>query len=71
MDRVDKTIKLYNADTFEYKGSILVKGHEWEYRDVEDEYLKKMTVGMPVKAVMMCLIQFNLVYDIFEETEIQ
>jgi hypothetical protein len=67
MDSVDKTIKLYNADSLEYAGSILVKGKAWEYVDVDDEYMKKVTVGMPVKAVMMCLINFNLVYDIFEE----
>ena len=67
MDHVDKTIKLYNADSMEYAGSILVKGQTWEYVDVEDEHMKKVTVGMPVKAVMMCLINFNLVYDIFDE----
>lgn len=67
MDRVDKTIKLYNADSLEYAGSILVRGHSWEYLDVDDEYMKKVTEGMPVKAVMMCLINFNLVYDIIGE----
>ncbi len=67
MDTPIKTIKLFNADSLEYAGSIMVRGQSWEYRDVDDDHLKRVTVGMPVKAVMMCLIHFNLVYDIIEE----
>jgi len=67
VNKPDRTIKLYNADSLEYAGSIVVRGQAWEYQDVDDEHLKSVTVGMPVKAVMMCLINFNLVYDIIEE----
>ncbi len=67
MDSIDRTIKLYDADSFEYAGSIVVSGSDWEYRDVDNDHMKSVTQGMPVKAVLMCMINFNLVYDIIEE----
>ncbi|PKL40602.1 MAG: hypothetical protein CVV44_03090 [Spirochaetae bacterium HGW-Spirochaetae-1] len=59
-------IKLYDADTMEYAGSILVNGGDWEYRDVDHEHLISVTKGMPLKAVLSNLIMFNFVYDILE-----
>lgn len=61
-----KEVKLYNADTLEYAGSMVVNGEKWEYRDVLDEFLVNVTAGMPIKSVFPCLIAFNIVYDIIE-----
>ena len=62
-----KEVKLYNADTLEYEGSMIVKGNSWDPVDINDKHLLEMTKGMPLKAVLPCLITFNLVYDIIEE----
>jgi len=62
-----KEVKLYNADTFEYTGSMIVKNDTWEYVNMEDKYLFEVTKGMPLKSVLPCLITFNLVYDIIED----
>ena len=62
-----KEVKLYNADTLEYAGSMVVKNDSWEYVNVEDKYLSDVTQGMPLKSVLPCLITFNLVYDVIEE----
>ncbi len=59
-------IKLFNADSLEYSGSIIVNGQTWEFSGVTDEHLVRTTSGMPVKAVLACLISFNLVYDIIQ-----
>ncbi len=61
-----KEVKLYNADTLEYAGSMVVDGNTWNYTDVEDSFLVEVTSGMPLKSVFPCLISFNLVYDIIE-----
>ncbi len=61
-----KEVKLYNADTLEYAGSMVVEGNSWNYNDVKDDFLVQVTTGMPLKAVFPCLISFNLVYDIIE-----
>jgi len=61
-----KEVKLYNADTLEYAGSMIVNGNTWEYSEVKDDFLVKSTSSMPMKAVFSCLISFNLVYDIIE-----
>lgn len=61
-----KEVKLYNADTLEYAGSMIVNGHEWDYAEVSDNFLIEVTKGMPLKSVFPCLISFNLVYDIIE-----
>jgi len=61
-----KEIKLYNADTLEYAGSMKVNGEIWEYNEVKDDFLIKSTSGMPIKSVFPLLISFNLVYDIIE-----
>lgn len=60
-------IKLYNIDTLEYSGSIVVTDTGWDYRDVTNEHMMSVTRGMPLKAVMACLVSFNLVYDILED----
>jgi len=61
-----KEIKLFNADTLEYAGSITVNGSSWSYVDVKDDYMIGVTSGMPLKAALQCMITFNLVYDIIE-----
>ena len=64
MECSQKEIRLFNADSLEYSGSIMVTGSEWEFKNVNDAHLIKMTTGMPLKAVMVCLISYNLVYEI-------
>ena len=61
-----KEVKLYNADTMEYAGSMIVNGNTWNYNEVKDDFLVEVTTGMPLKSVFPCLISFNLVYDIIE-----
>ncbi len=61
-----KEVKLYDADTMEYAGSMVVKGNTWDYNEVKDNFLIEVTSGMPLKSVFPCLISFNLVYDIIE-----
>ncbi|MCL2154729.1 MAG: hypothetical protein FWH53_03590 [Leptospirales bacterium] len=62
-----KEVKLYNADTLEYAGSLVVKNNSWDPVKIEDKHLLEVTKGMPLKSVLPCLITFNLVYDIIEE----
>ena len=59
-------IKLYHMETLEYRGMITVKGKDWEFRDVENEHMKAVTSGMPLKALLASLATFDLVYDIIE-----
>lgn len=59
-----KEIKLYDADSLEYSGSIVVNNTEWEYQNVKNEHLIKTTKGLPLKMVLVYLISFNLIYDI-------
>lgn len=61
-----KEIKLYDADSLEYSGSMIVNGGEWKYDGVKDEHLIQVTTGMPLKAALACLISFNFVYDVIE-----
>jgi hypothetical protein len=61
-----KEVKLYDADTLEYAGSMVINGNTWNYNDVKDDFLVEVTTGMPLKSVFPCLISFNLVYDIIE-----
>lgn len=61
-----KEVKLYNADTLEYAGSMVVTGNTWQYSGVKDDFLVESTSAMPMKSVFPCLISFNLVYDIIE-----
>jgi len=61
-----KEVKLYDADTLEYSGSMVVNGKTWDYNEVKDSFLIEVTKGMPLKSVFPCLISFNLVYDIIE-----
>ena len=60
-------IKLFDADTLEYAGEIIINKDQWQYNNVDNDNLVKTTSGMPIKAVLPCLISFNLVYDIVEE----
>jgi hypothetical protein len=57
-------VKIFDADTLDYAGSILVYGREWKYSEVNDSYMIQVTSGMPLKAVLGSLINFNKVYDI-------
>ncbi|MBN2078780.1 MAG: hypothetical protein JW838_07425 [Spirochaetes bacterium] len=59
-------IKLYHIDTLEYRGTIAVKGSEWEFLDVDNDHMKNVTRGMPLKALLASLVTFDLVYDIIE-----
>lgn len=61
-----KEVKLYNADTMEYAGSMVVTVNGWDYSEVKDDFLIEVTSGMPLRSVFPCLISFNLVYDIIE-----
>jgi len=61
-----KEIILYDADSLEYTGKILVEGTSWQFSEVSNDFLLKFTKGMPLKAVLQCLISFNIVYDIIE-----
>jgi len=60
-------IKLYQMDTLEYSGSIIVNNNTWEYRDVTDDHMVSVTRGMPLKAVLACMASFNMVYDMIED----
>ncbi len=62
-----KEVILYDADSLEYSGKILVEGSSWQFCDVSNDFLLKFTKGMPLKAVLQCLISFNIVYDIIEK----
>jgi hypothetical protein len=66
-----KIIKLYDCDSLEYCGSIISEGATWEYKDVTDEHMISVTKGMPLKGVLACLINFNMVYDIYDNPEQQ
>ncbi|MCX7679206.1 MAG: hypothetical protein N2316_08290 [Spirochaetes bacterium] len=57
-------IRLYDADTFDYVGMIVACGSRWEYREVDNEFLQAVTVGMPLRGVLAGLISFNIVYEI-------
>ncbi len=63
-------IKLYDADTLEYAGSMKVNKGEWHYEGVTDEFLVQMTTGLPLKGALSSLITFNMVYDVIE-TEVE
>lgn len=65
--KITSIVKLFDADSLEYAGSIEVRGFDWNYAEVKDENLIKMTSGMPVKGVLAMLINFNLVYDIISQ----
>ena len=66
---ITREIKLYDADSLEYAGSIIVKGSEWRFENCTNEDLVSVTSGMPLKAVLVNLIGFNLVYDDIPRTE--
>ncbi len=60
----NQEILLYNADTLEYAGKILVENGKWEYQEVSDQDLIEMTSKMALRGALSCLISFNLVYEI-------
>lgn len=64
MEMRETIIRLFDADTLDYAGKIVVRSKSWEYSEVNNDYLQQVTVGMPIKGVLACLINFNLVYDI-------
>lgn len=57
-------IKLYNADSFDYAGSIIIKDKKWKLQDVTLQELLDLPPEMPLKAMLQMLIAYNLVYDI-------
>jgi hypothetical protein len=59
-------IKLYHIDSLDYSGSIDVMEGSWNYRGVTNDHLISVTTGMPLKAVLSCLVAFDLVYDVIE-----
>lgn len=61
-----KEIILYDADSLEYSGKIIVEDNSWKFSEVSNEFLVTFTKGMPLKAVLQCLISFNIVYDVIE-----
>ena len=62
-----KEIKLFDADTLDYVGSIIMKENmQWEYHDVDNEFLLETTSGLPLKGVLTSLINFNIVYEIVD-----
>jgi hypothetical protein len=63
----DMRYELFDIDTLEYSGSIIVTESGWAYRDVTNEHMKSVTTGMPLKALLSCLGWFGLVYDAIEE----
>jgi hypothetical protein len=60
-------VKMYTMDDLEYCGSIIEENGSWHYTDVKNDHLTRMTTGMPLKAVLACLVSFQIVYDIIEE----
>ncbi len=68
-EQIIKEIKMYDADTLEYAGSIQVYGKMWSFAGIDNSDLTRLTRGMPLKGVLMSLISFNLVYDIIYEEE--
>ena len=52
--------------SLDYSGSIDVTEGSWKYRGVDNDHLKSVTEGMPLKAVLSCLAHFDLVYDVIE-----
>jgi hypothetical protein len=62
-------VKLFDADTLEYSGSIIVNNdNSWQYKDVTDDHMIEITRGMPLKGVLVMMINFNLVYDIISDS---
>ncbi|HOW82490.1 MAG TPA: hypothetical protein PK573_08020 [Spirochaetota bacterium] len=62
-----KEIRLFNADTLEYSGSIVIENEKfWEYRDVDNDHLMETTRGLPLKGVLTSLIYFNIVYEVVD-----
>ncbi len=61
-----KEVILYDADSLEYSGKILVDGNNWQFSEVSNNFLVTFTKGMQLKAMLQCLISFNIVYDIIE-----
>jgi hypothetical protein len=62
-------IKLYDADSFDYAGSILMDTNKWELKDVKITELLELPKDMPLKAMLQMLIVYNLVYDVVGSEE--
>jgi len=57
-------IKLFDADTLDYSGKIVADEKNWNFVDVKDDHLIKMTSKMPLRGVLSSLMTFNLVYEL-------
>ena len=67
---IDKII-LFDADTLENAGEIIVDGDNWEYIDVDNDHMKDVTKNMKIRAVMSNLMMFNYVFDIITKPYIK
>ena len=59
-----KEIKLFDADSLDYAGKIVIKDEKWNFIDVTDDHLIKMTSAMPLNGVLSSLMTFNMVYEL-------
>ncbi len=58
-------IKMYDADSFDYCGSILVfEKSKWDFSGVTDAQILEIGRLLPLKGVLQMLISLNIVYDI-------
>jgi hypothetical protein len=58
-------IKLFDADSFDYSGSIVVyNDSSWDMIDITNEMLLEAPRLMPLKGILQMLISYNLVYEI-------
>ncbi len=67
---IDKII-LFDADTLEDAGQILVDGDHWEFKDVDNDHMIEITKNMKIRAVMSNLMMFNYVFDIITKPYIK
>jgi len=63
-------IKLFEADTLTYAGTINVySDSRWKFVDVTDEQLLDIGKHLPLKGILHMLISLNMVYDIIPCTD--
>jgi len=67
---IDKII-LFDADTLDNAGEIIVDGDNWEYINVDNDHMKDVTKNMKIRAVMSNLMIFNYVFDIITKPYIK
>ncbi|MBN1534650.1 MAG: hypothetical protein JXA20_18405 [Spirochaetes bacterium] len=62
-------VKLFDADSFSYCGSILVyTDNRWEFAGVTNEQLLDVGRYLPLKGVLQMLMSMNMVYDIISRS---